>query len=162
MPVSRPAAAAELSKRTRPAVTPLQGAACCAQWQKCNPPGGGAAEVSSRCRLAHSPGLSAPFRLRLSSNHRPRPEAPAGARSRQVGWFLPCGGKGPVLREKRSVSAGKKFQPCGKKLAAELPSRRPLRSFPCKNLSPVISWIVMTTLGGCAHGTRPDHPPQGG
>ena len=45
MPVSRPAAAAELSKRTRPAVTPLQGAACGAQWQKCNPPGGPGPEV---------------------------------------------------------------------------------------------------------------------
>ena len=99
--------------------------------------------TSSRCRLGHSPGLRPSSCARLSSNHRPRPEAPAGARSRQVGWFLPCGGKGPVLREKRSVSAGKKFQPCGKKLAAEPPSRRPLRSFPRKNLSPVISWIVM-------------------
>ena len=47
MPVSRPAAAAELSKRTRPAVTPLQGAACGAQWQKCNPPGAGGVESLS-------------------------------------------------------------------------------------------------------------------
>jgi hypothetical protein len=148
MPVSRPAAAAELSKRTRPAVTPLQGAACGAQWQKCNPPGGGAAEVSSRCRLAHSPGLSAPFRLRLSSNHRPRPEAPAAGRwggSYPAGGKVQsCGKKGQSLREKSSNPAGKKFQPCGKKLAAELPSRRPLRSFPRKNLSPIISWIVIS------------------
>jgi hypothetical protein len=98
----------------------------------------------------------APLRLCLSSNHRPRPEAPAAGR---WGGSYPAGGKGPVsagkkvslcgkkgqsLREKSSNPAGKKFQPCGKKLAAELPSRRPLRSFPCKNLSPVIFWIVMT------------------
>ena len=143
MPVSRPAAAAELSKRTRPAVTPLQGAACGAQWQKCNPPGaGGAASLSTRAQ----PG-PAPLRLCLSSNHRPRPEAPAAGRRGSSypagGKVQSCGKKGQSLREKSSNPAGKKFQPCGKKLAAELPSRRPLRSFPCKNLSPVIFWIVM-------------------
>ena len=111
MPVSRPAAAAELSKRTRPAVTPLQGAACGAQWQKCNPPGGGAAEVSSRCRLGHSPGLRPSGCARLSSNHRPRPEAPAAGRWGRSypagGKAQSCGKKGQSLREKSSNPAGR-------------------------------------------------------
>ena len=56
-----------------------------------------------------------------------------------------CGEKGPGLREKRSRSTGKKSQLCGKKLIRQPLSRKPGTSFPHKNLSPVISWIVMVT-----------------
>jgi hypothetical protein len=40
----------------------------------------------------------------------------------------------------------KSSNPCGKKLAAELPSRRPVASFAHDNLQPAASWIVMPKL----------------
>jgi len=69
-------------------------------------------DIESLSTRAHWQPGPAPLRLCLSSSHRPRPEAPAAGRR---GSSYPAWGKVQSLREKRSVSAGKKFQPCGKK-----------------------------------------------
>ena len=76
-----------------------------------------------------------------------RASGPAGKKARpgsEGKKVQVCGKKGPGLREKSLSSAGKKSQLCGKKLTRQPLSRKPGTSFPHKNLSPVISWIVMT------------------
>ena len=72
---------------------------------------------------------------------------PAGKKARSEGKKVQVyGKKGPGLREKSLSSAGKKSQLCGKKLTRQPLSRKPGTSFPHKNLSPVISWIVMQLM----------------
>ncbi len=93
--------------------------------------------------------------ISCASGSLPRAPRPAGAPApgmEHPGLREKRARSAPTLRGKRSRSAGKKSQLCGKKLIRQPLSRKPGASFPHKSLSPVVFWIVM-----CARlaGARP-------